>query len=102
MTTILLLISLTSQIVGDGTVPMKISFGAQEPASPRHGAGIGKGAEPPFFLADCNAALLEIAMQRPCTSVDRKAAPRNLKNGFQFSKFYRKHLRLDDSTPMHR
>ena len=52
-----------STIVGDGTVPMKISFGAQEPTSPRHGAGVGKGAEPPFYLADCIAECLETAKQ---------------------------------------
>ena len=51
-------------IVGDGTVPMKISFGAQEPTSPRRGAGVGKGAEPPFYLADCIAASLKTALQR--------------------------------------
>ena len=72
--------------VGDGTVPMKISFGAQEPTSPRHGAGVGKGAEPPFFLADCTVAFLQTALQNTgqyllaqqatCARSDWRALPR--------------------------
>ena len=54
--------------VGDGMKSfgseiVENTFGAQEPASPRHGAGVGKGAEPPFFLADCNAECLKTAKQ---------------------------------------
>ena len=59
-------ISVDCNKVGDGTVPMKISFGAQEPTSQGHGAGVGKGAEPPFYLVDCNTEILWTAIPLTC------------------------------------